>query len=58
MIISAFYSGLRGGRMFALALCEVVLERDWGSYVERLPGVASPFHPDTSYLDEVRQPIN
>mmetsp|Transcript_532 Transcript_532/g.1461 ORF Transcript_532/g.1461 Transcript_532/m.1461 type:complete len:371 (-) Transcript_532:441-1553(-) len=53
MIISAFYSGIRGGRMFALALCEVIHERGWGQHVERLPGVAKPFHPDTSFLDEL-----
>jgi len=53
MVISAFYSALRGGRTFALALCEVVHEQGWGHYVERLPGVAKPFHPDTSFLDEI-----
>ena len=27
MIISAFYSGLRGGRMFATGLCDLLIER-------------------------------
>ena len=42
MIISAFYSALRGGRTFALALCEVVHEQGWGHYVERYAHPASP----------------
>lgn len=52
MVISAFYSALRGGRIFALALCDVVQERGWNKYVEKLPGVVAPFDPDTSYFDE------
>ena len=53
MIISAVYSALRGGRMFALALVELVKEKGWSEHVEKLPGVAKPFDPETTYLDEV-----
>ena len=52
MIISAFYSGLRGGRMFADALCAILIE--WG-WMARLPDflVPKPFDPETTYLDEI-----
>jgi hypothetical protein len=54
MIISAFYSAMRGGRLFADGLSDFVLEHpQYVGYVEALPGVAKPFHPDTSQLDEV-----
>ena len=49
MIISAFYSALRGGRMVADGLCDLVVEQGWQEYVEKLPGVAAPFDPDTTY---------
>ena len=52
MVISAVYSALRGGRIFALALCSLTDERGWSGYVERLPYVTAPFDPDTSYFDE------
>ena len=52
MIISAVYSGLRGGKMVGVALCELVVERGWAEHVEKLPGVAAPFNAETSYLDE------
>lgn len=51
MIISAFYSGLRGGRMFALALFVELGNR---GMLERLPDwlISKPFDADKSYLDE------
>lgn len=52
-MISAVYSGLRGGKMFASALCEIIVEKGWSEYVEKLPGVTKPFSPYTSYFDEV-----
>lgn len=52
MVLSATYSALRGGRIFALALCDLIAERGWSVYVEQLPGVTAPFDPETSYLDE------
>jgi hypothetical protein len=52
-VISAFYSGLRGGKIFASALCDIIEEKGWSEYVEKLPGVTKPFSPDTSYFDEV-----
>ena len=52
MVISAVYSALRGGRIFALALCALIDEKGWTSYVEKLPYVKAPFDPDTSYFDE------
>ena len=30
----------------------IIYERGWAVYVEKLPFVKKPFHPDTSYLDE------
>jgi len=53
VVVSAFYSALRGGRIFALALCSLIDDKGWSPYVEKLPGVTAPFNPDTSYLDEV-----
>lgn len=53
VLISAFYSALRGGRMFADALFDLLVEYDKLSIVEALPGVSKPFDPNTSYLDEV-----
>ena len=52
MVISAFYSALRGGRLFADGFCTLIAERGWAVYVEQLPGVKRPFDPDTSYFDE------
>lgn len=55
MIISAFYSGIRGGRMFADGLCAVLVERD---LMKMVPLVKSfnpdgSFNPDESIVDEV-----
>ena len=50
MIISAFYSGLRGGRMFADAICQILVDKGW---MEKMPFVSQPFKPEDSYLDEV-----
>jgi len=49
MIISAFYSGLRGGRLFADAICEILIEKGW---MEKLPFVSVPFKAEESYIDE------
>lgn len=49
MIISAFYSGLRGGRMFATGLCDLLIERGW---MQKLPFVKKPFDPNETYVDE------
>ena len=48
-IISAFYSGLRGGRMFADALFAFLDDFGW---LEKLPFVKQPFDHNESYLDE------
>jgi len=52
MVIAAFNSGLRGGRIFADALFSLALERGW---MEKLPEwmAKQPYDPDNSYLDEV-----
>lgn len=52
MIISAFYSGLRGGKMFANALFELLQER---GLLASFPcyEASTPFDPDSSRLDEV-----
>jgi len=50
MIISAFYSGLRGGRLFADAVCSILIERGW---MEKLPCVSKPFKQEDTHLDEV-----
>jgi hypothetical protein len=50
MIISAFYSGLRGGRMFADALCVLLVEKD---LMKNVPMVEQPFDADESIFDEV-----
>lgn len=52
VVLSAVYSALRGGRIFADALCALIEERGWSSQIEKLPGVSAPFDPDTSYFDE------
>ena len=52
MIISAFYSALRGGKLFADGLCDLVVANGWSVYVEKLPFVATPFDPDTTHVDE------
>jgi len=51
MVISAFYSGLRGGNMFATGLFNVLSER---GILEKFPNclVKKPFNPNESYLDE------
>ena len=49
MIISAFYSGLRGGRLFADGLIAYLTEKDLMSQV---PFIAQPFDPEESFLDE------
>ena len=38
MVISAIYSGLCGGRLFAVALCELIVEKGWAQHGEKLPG--------------------
>ena len=50
MIISAFYSAIRGGKLFATGLIAILNERGWIAYV---PLVAKPFDPNESYADEV-----
>lgn len=55
MVISSIYSALRGGRMVADGLCELIVQNGWEEYAERLPGVSKPFDPNTSYLDEAVQ---
>eukprot|EP00325_Prymnesiales_sp_UTEX-LB-985_P035177 CAMPEP_0174719350 /NCGR_PEP_ID=MMETSP1094-20130205/30928_1 /TAXON_ID=156173 /ORGANISM="Chrysochromulina brevifilum, Strain UTEX LB 985" /LENGTH=373 /DNA_ID=CAMNT_0015919635 /DNA_START=34 /DNA_END=1155 /DNA_ORIENTATION=- len=53
MFISAFYSAIRGGRMFADAFFALLLENDNGvKCIECLPFVSKPFDPNTSFLDE------
>ena len=49
MIISAFYSGLRGGKMFADGLIALLVEKD---LMDKVPLIHQPFDPDDSYLDE------
>mmetsp|Transcript_14706 Transcript_14706/g.51575 ORF Transcript_14706/g.51575 Transcript_14706/m.51575 type:complete len:360 (-) Transcript_14706:136-1215(-) len=51
-IISAFYSGLRGGKLIAEGFFNICTERGW---MEKFPDflVTKPFDPDKSYLDEV-----
>lgn len=53
MIISAFYSGIRGGKMFAEGLIDLLQERNLMGYVPFL-GVTpeQPFDPDESHVDE------
>jgi len=51
-LISAVYSGLRGGKMFALCLIQLLAEN---GLMDKLPeSIAgkAPFDPDESYLDE------
>merc|ERR1719161_1490225 len=51
MVISAFYSGLRGGRMFANGLFGLIEEY---GYMEKLPDflVSKPYDPEKTYADE------
>ena len=49
MIISAFYSGLRGGRMFADGLISFLEEKGW---MEKVPFIDQPFDPNESFMDE------
>ena len=49
MIISAFYSGLRGGKMFADGLIALLIEKD---LMDNVPFIEQPFNADESYLDE------
>ena len=53
VVVSAAYSALRGGRIFAQALCAFIIEGGHTAHVEKLPGVAKPFDPETTILDEV-----
>lgn len=50
-VISAFYSAIRGGKLFATALFQFFTDRGW---LEKFPDslVKKPFNPDESYLDE------
>jgi hypothetical protein len=52
MIISAFYSGMRGGKMFADGLFHLL--EDHG-ILAKAPEwlVKQPYNPDESYLDEI-----
>ena len=49
MIISAFYSGLRGGKMFADGILQLIIDQGWTTY---LPA-PQPYNPDETYLDEI-----
>merc|ERR1719375_406438 len=49
MIISAFYSGIRGGKMFSDGLIALLVEHD---LMQKVPLIEQPFDPDESYLDE------
>jgi len=49
MIISAFYSALRGGKMFADGTITLLFENGYMKYV---PFIAQPFNPDESFVDE------
>ena len=51
MVISAFYSALRGGKIFATALFELADERGW---LAQLPCYSAerPFDPNESLIDE------
>lgn len=49
MIISAFYSGLRGGKMFADAVLQMAMDYDLMKF---LPFIDQPFNADESYVDE------
>lgn len=52
--ISAFYSGLRGGKMFAQGAFEVMKEK---GILQKFPDFLvpdkQPFNPDTTYVDEI-----
>merc|ERR1719203_478434 len=50
-IRAAFYSGIRGGKLFAEALISFCQARGW---MDQLPKgiVTEPFDPEKSYLDE------
>jgi len=50
MIISAFYSGIRGGRMFADGLVKFLEEKD---LMKHVPLVKKPFDPNESFVDDV-----
>lgn len=52
MVVSAFYSGLRGGRMFADGLFKLLEEKDM---LKDMPDylVPKPYDPDKTYLDEM-----
>lgn len=50
MIISAFYSGLRGGRMFADHAIAYLVDKD---LMGKVPLIKQPFDPDESFLDEI-----
>jgi len=49
-VVSAFYSALRGGKLFGSALFSFLGDRGW---LAKLPCVAKPFEPDESNLDEI-----
>lgn len=48
--VSAFYSALRGGRLFAHGLFCLLNAKGW---IHNVPFIQKPFDPDASYLDEV-----
>lgn len=48
--ISAVYSGLRGGKMFADGAIGMLIDT---GYIARVPGVSLPFDHTKSYFDEL-----
>jgi hypothetical protein len=50
-VISAYYSALRGGKLFAVSALNIATERGW---MDKFPDCLAekPFDPDRSYLDE------
>jgi hypothetical protein len=49
MVISSFYSALRGGKMFAEGLFDLLDEKGW---IQKLPCFKSGYDPDATFLDE------
>jgi len=49
-IISAFYTGLRGGRMFSQGLVDLLNEK---GLMEKIPFIKKPFDPDDSVIDDL-----
>jgi hypothetical protein len=53
MIISAFYSGLRGGTMFANAMFDLLNDKGWINMFPDFIVPVKPYDPNESYLDEI-----